>query len=85
MTENTASATANRPGRIRLGTVGEPHDSVELRIDETTGEVLTRGPATFAGYWNRPDATAEAIDGEGWLHTGDVGCSRTGGCGSPTG
>jgi len=78
MTENTASATANRPGRIRLGTVGEPHDSVELRIDETTGEVLTRGPATFAGYWNRPDATAEAIDAEGWLHTGDVGVMEDG-------
>ncbi len=78
MTENTASATANRPGRIRLGTVGEPHDSVELRIDETTGEVLTRGPATFAGYWNRPDATAEAIDAEGWLHTGDVGVLEDG-------
>jgi long-chain acyl-CoA synthetase len=78
MTENTASATANRPGRIRLGTVGEPHDSVELRIDETTGEVLTRGAATFAGYWNRPDATAEAIDAEGWLHTGDVGVLEDG-------
>ncbi|SDH12726.1 AMP-dependent synthetase/ligase [Klenkia brasiliensis] len=78
MTENTASATANRPGRIRLGTVGEPHDSVELRIDETTGEVLTRGAATFAGYWNRPDATAEAIDADGWLHTGDVGVLEDG-------
>ncbi|GHE14589.1 AMP-dependent synthetase/ligase [Klenkia taihuensis] len=78
MTENTASATANRPGRIRLGTVGEPHDSVELRIDEGTGEVLTRGPATFAGYWNRPDATAEAIDADGWLHTGDVGVLEDG-------
>jgi long-chain acyl-CoA synthetase len=73
MTENTASATANRPGTWRLGTVGVAHDSVELRVDELTGEVLTRGPATFLGYWNRPDATADAIDREGWLHTGDVG------------
>ena len=78
MTENTASATANRPGRIRLGTVGEAHDSVELRIDETTGEILTRGPATFAGYWNSPDATAEAVDADGWLHTGDVGVLEDG-------
>ncbi|KQS69178.1 long-chain fatty acid--CoA ligase [Modestobacter sp. Leaf380] len=78
MTENTASATANRPGRIRLGTVGEPHDSVELRIAEGTGEVLTRGPATFLGYWQRPDATAEAVDAEGWLHTGDVGVLEDG-------
>ncbi|NEK57104.1 long-chain fatty acid--CoA ligase [Geodermatophilus sabuli] len=73
MTENTASATANRPGTWKLGSVGVAHDSVELRIDPATGEILTRGPATFQGYWNRPDATAEAIDGEGWLHTGDVG------------
>ncbi|MGK5115065.1 MULTISPECIES: AMP-dependent synthetase/ligase [unclassified Geodermatophilus] len=73
MTENTASATANRPGTWRLGTVGVAHDSVELRVDERTGEILTRGPATFAGYWNRPDATAEAVDADGWLHTGDVG------------
>ncbi|MCW2583278.1 MAG: long-chain fatty acid--CoA ligase, partial [Klenkia sp.] len=78
MTENTASATANRPGRIRLGTVGEPHAAVELRIDETSGEVLTRGPATFLGYWKRPDATAEAVDADGWLHTGDVGVLEDG-------
>jgi long-chain acyl-CoA synthetase len=49
------------------------HPTVELRIDEATGEVLTRGRATFMGYWNRPDATAETIDADGWLHTGDVG------------
>ena len=73
MTENTASATTNKPGSWKLGTVGRPHPAVELRIDERTGEVLTRGPATFLGYWKRPDATAETIDAEGWLHTGDVG------------
>ncbi|GAA3159439.1 AMP-dependent synthetase/ligase [Blastococcus jejuensis] len=73
MTENTASATANKPGRWKLGTVGVAHPTVELRIDEATGEVLTRGRATFLGYWNRPDATAETIDSDGWLHTGDVG------------
>ena len=73
MTENTASATTNKPGSWRLGTVGRAHPAVELRIDERTGEVLTRGPATFMGYWKRPDATAEAVDAEGWLHTGDVG------------
>jgi long-chain acyl-CoA synthetase len=73
MTENSASATANKPGRWKLGSVGVAHPAVELRVDEATGEVLTRGPATFMGYWNRPDATAETIDADGWLHTGDVG------------
>ncbi len=58
MTENSAVATANRPGRIRLGTVGEPHPGVELRIDDATGEILTRHLGTFAGYWNNPAATA---------------------------
>jgi long-chain acyl-CoA synthetase len=73
MTENSAVATVNRPGRVKLGTVGEPHDAIELRIDETNGEILTRHPGVFAGYWNKPDKTAEAIDTDGWLHTGDVG------------
>lgn len=73
MTENSAVATANRPGRVRLGTVGEPHTGVEVRVDETTGEILTRHPAVFAGYWGNPVATAAALDSDGWLHTGDVG------------
>jgi long-chain acyl-CoA synthetase len=73
MTENTAVATANRPGRVKVGTVGEPHEGVELRIDKETGEILTRHAGTFAGYWHDPEATARAIDPEGWLHTGDVG------------
>ena len=73
MTENSAVATANRPGRVRLGTVGEPHPGVELRIDEATGEIFTRHPGTFAGYWGKPEATRAAIDDGDWLHTGDVG------------
>ncbi|MGH3647992.1 MAG: AMP-dependent synthetase/ligase [Micromonosporaceae bacterium] len=73
MTENSAIATGNRPGRIKLGTVGEPHDDMELRVDETTGEILTRHPGVFAGYWRDPEATARAVDPDGWLHTGDVG------------
>jgi long-chain acyl-CoA synthetase len=73
MTENTAVATANRPGRVRLGTVGEAQPGIDLRLDERTGEILTRHRGTFVGYWNRPEATAETIDADGWLHTGDVG------------
>ena len=78
MTENTAVATANRPGRIRLGTVGEAHPGVEVRIDEETGEILTRHPGVFAGYWHQPEATAAVLTEDGWLHTGDVGTWENG-------
>lgn len=73
MTENSAVATANRPSRIKLGTVGEPHPGIELKIDEETGEILTRHPGNFVGYWNNPDATRDTFTDDGWLHTGDVG------------
>jgi long-chain acyl-CoA synthetase len=73
MTENTAVATANRPGRVKLGTVGEAHDEVELRIDEQTGEIQTRHGGVFAGYWGKPEATRETFTEDGWLKTGDVG------------
>jgi long-chain acyl-CoA synthetase len=73
MTENTATGTRNRPGRVVLGSVGEPYDGVELRIDPGSGEILFRHPGTFAGYWRDAQATAAAIDEDGWLHTGDVG------------
>jgi long-chain acyl-CoA synthetase len=73
MTENTAVATGNRPGRVKLGTVGEPQVGVEVRIDEETGEILTRHPGTFVGYFRDPEATARAKTPDGWLHTGDIG------------
>ncbi|HEX2772491.1 MAG TPA: AMP-binding protein, partial [Micromonosporaceae bacterium] len=73
MTENTAIATGNRPGRVKLGTVGEPHPGVELRIDEATGEILTRHRGVFVGYFRDPAATTAAVTPDGWLHTGDVG------------
>ena len=61
-----------RPERNVLGTVGEPIPGVEVRIAED-GEILARGPGRFLGYWKKPDATAAAIDGNGWYHTGDLG------------
>ena len=73
MTENAVIATTNRPGRVRLGTVGEPYPQIELKIDEQTGEILTRHGGSFVGYWEMPEATARTLDAEGWLHTGDVG------------
>ena len=73
MTENSAVATNNRRGRVKLGTVGEPHEGIELRIDEETGEIQTRHPGVFAGYWNDPKRTQETMTKDGWLRTGDVG------------
>jgi long-chain acyl-CoA synthetase len=73
MTENTAIATANFPGRVKLGTVGEPYPGIGLRLDPETNEIQTRHPGTFAGYWGKPDKTAETMTEDGWLHTGDVG------------
>jgi long-chain acyl-CoA synthetase len=73
MTENTAVATGNRPGRVKLGTVGEPQTGVELRVDPETGEILTRHEGVFVGYFRDPEATARAKTPDGWLHTGDVG------------
>ncbi|GAA4819809.1 AMP-dependent synthetase/ligase [Nocardioides caeni] len=73
MTENTAIATANRPGRVKLGTVGETHEGIEVRLDDQTNEILTRHPAVFAGYWQDPEATANTMTPDGWLRTGDVG------------
>ncbi len=73
MTENCALGTVNRPEAMRIGTIGRAADGTEVRIDPATGEILARGPNVFAGYLNLPDKTAEAIDADGWLHTGDVG------------
>jgi long-chain acyl-CoA synthetase len=73
MTENSAVATCNFPGANKVGTVGIPYPGTELRIDPDTGEIQTRNPGIFKGYWNKPEKTAEAFTEDGWLKTGDVG------------
>ena len=73
MTENSAVATCNFPGANKVGTVGVPYPGTELRIDEVTGEIQTRHPGVFKGYWNKPEKTTEAFTEDGWLRTGDVG------------
>ena len=72
LTETCPGLTANLPGRIKIGTVGIPFNGVTIRIAED-GEILAKGPNITQGYLNRPDATAEAFDDEGWFHTGDLG------------
>jgi long-chain acyl-CoA synthetase len=72
LTESAAGTHANRPGRARIGTVGPPLDGVEVRIAED-GEVLMRAPWIMRGYHGLPEASREALDAEGWLHTGDIG------------
>jgi long-chain acyl-CoA synthetase len=72
LSESTGSGTVNLPGKIKLGTVGQVTPGMELKLGDD-GEVLIRGPQIMPGYRNLPDKTAEAIDDEGWLHTGDIG------------
>ena len=73
MTENAAVATYNPVGRMKLGTVGVPYPGIGFRIDPQTGEIQTKHPGVFKGYWNKPEKTAETFTEDGWLRTGDVG------------
>src|SRR5215207_2204681 len=72
LTECGAFASFCRPDDYRIGTVGKPVDGTELALGED-GEILIRSPFLMSGYRNRPDLTAEAVDEDGWLHSGDVG------------
>jgi long-chain acyl-CoA synthetase len=72
LTESSPILTGNRPAATRLGSVGHPLPGTEIRITPE-GEILARGPQIMRGYFGKPDATAEVVDQDGWLHTGDVG------------
>ena len=86
LAETAALLTINRPGNRRFETAGHPVPGVALHIDreaappgmregQDTGEVLAQGPGVFAGYLDLPEQTAQALTGDGWFRTGDLGIS----------
>ena len=72
LTETSAATTVNRPSALSVGTVGQPIPGAKVKV-AADGELLLGGDQIFVGYWNNPTATAEAIEPDGWFHSGDLG------------
>ena len=72
LTETSAATTVNRPDALKIGTVGQPFPGASVKV-APDGELMLAGAQIFKGYWNNPTATAEAIEPDGWFHSGDIG------------